>query len=811
MSGRAAGPGSIPAELLEELRREARPPRYTGQRRRRVEDRRLLTGRARHVGDLRVPGLAHVAVLRSSFAHARLVRVDASPALAAEGVLAAFTAADLRGKVGTFPEAGREEITPRLYERIDLEVKPLSMPVLADGVVHWVGQPIAAVVAEDRYAAEDALERIEVEYEPLPAVADAEAAVAPGAPVLHPELGDNVVVRFRVAAGDVERAFREAPHRLRRRFAMGRQAANAMEPRGVLAAWDEGRRELQVWLTNARPHLIRSFLSRMLGLPVEHVRVVAPDMGGSFGTGVFPEDVLVPFIAMVLGRPVRWLEDRRENLANTRHGRDQVHDVEVAFDDEGRILALRGSYLVDSGAYNPYAITVSYNAAAHFRGQYRIDHLALECRNVVTNKAPVTPVRGAGRPEALFVMDRLLDVVARELGLDPIEVRRRNLIPPDAMPYPMGIPYRDGVDVVYDRGDFPAQLEQALRLFDLEGFRAQQEAARREGRRLGVGVACYVEGSGYGPHEGAIVRIDPSGHVVVLTGAKPHGQGLETTLAQVCADQLGVRPEDVTVRAGDTALIPYGVGTFASRSAVTAGSAVGIAAARLRARVARVAAELLEVDPEEVEVEDGRAYPRGAPERGVSFAEIAAATGPHPRTRLPEGLGFGLQEEYYFVPPTVTFSSGTHVVGVEVDEETGGVRLLRYVSVDDCGRMLNPTVVEGQVHGGIAHGIGNAILEEVVYDAEGQLLTGTYLDYLLPSPAEVPPIVVGHQEFPSELNPFGIKGVGEGGAVGPPAAIANAVVDALWPLRIEVDRVPLTPERLFRLIRAARERAGEEG
>ncbi|HXF36293.1 MAG TPA: xanthine dehydrogenase family protein molybdopterin-binding subunit [Actinomycetota bacterium] len=806
MSDRAAGPRTIPPEELEELRREARPPRHVGARLRRTEDRRLLTGRQRHVGDLRVPGLAHAAILRSSFPHARLTRVDVSGALAVDGVLAAFTADDLRDRVGPFVESGREEVSPLLYEKIDLRIEPLPMAVLADGLVHWVGQPIAAVVAEDRYVAEDALERVEVEYDPLPVVADAEAAIRPDAPVLHPGMADNVVVRFRVEAGDVEEAFRRAPRTLRRRFRMGRQVANAMEPRGVLAGWDAGREELTVHLTNARPHLIRTFLSRMLGLPADHVRVVAPDMGGSFGTGVFPEDVLIPFIAMALDRPVRWLEDRRENLANTRHARDQIHDVEVAFDEEGRILALRDAFLVDSGAYNPYAITVSYNAAAHLRGQYRIDHARIECRNVLTNKAPVTPVRGAGRPEALFVMDRILDVVARELDLDPIEVRRRNLIPPEAMPYPMGMPYRDGVDIVYDRADFPGQLEQALKLFDLEGFRAEQEAARREGRRLGVGVACYVEGSGYGPHEGAVIRIDPSGHVTVHTGAKPHGQGLETTLAQVCADQLGVRPEDVSVRAGDTALIAYGVGTFASRSAVTAGSAVGIAALRLRRRVQEVAAELLEVDPGDVEVEEGRAFPRGAPERGLTLAEVAAAAGPHPRVRVPAGSGFGLQAEYYFVPPTVTFSSGTHVVGVEVDEETGGIRLLRYVSVDDCGQMLNPTIVEGQIHGGIAHGIGNAILEEAVYDEEGQLLTGSYMDYLLPSPTEVPPIEVGHQEFPSELNPFGIKGVGEGGAVGPPAAIANAVVDALRPLRIEIDRVPLTPERLFRLIREARER-----
>jgi carbon-monoxide dehydrogenase large subunit len=784
------------------------PPRYVGQPLRRKEDLRLITGRGRHVGDLKLPDMVHAAILRSTFAHADLTRIDASAARAMAGVLAVVTASDLEGKMRSFVEAARTEISQLLMDKVNPTLKSCPMPVLAPGRVHWVGQPIAAVIATDRYVAEDALERVQVEYEPLPVVADPEAALAPDAPLLHPELGDNVQTSFVVQAGDPDGAFGRAPRTLRARLSMGRIAANAIETRGVLAAYDEGRGELTVWDANARPHLVRTFVAEMLGMPVDAVHVIGPDMGGSFGTGMFPEDVLIPFLARELGRPVKWLEDRRENLANTRHGRDQVHDVEVAFEEDGRILAIRDRYLVDAGAYNAYAITVSYNSAAHLRNQFAVDHLRVESLSVLTNKAPVTPVRGAGRPEVTFVMDRIVGLIARELGLDPIEVRRRNLIRPDQMPYPMGMPYRDGVDIVYDRADFPDQLEKALELFGAEGFRREQEASRARGRRLGLGVSSYVEGSGYGPHEGAVVRVDASGHVTVHTGARPHGQGLETTLSQICADQLGVRPEDVTVRGADTATIAHGIGTFASRSAVTAGSAVGIAAQRLRRKVLAVAGEILETDPADLDLSEGRVVAAGSPERMVTLGEVARAAQPGPRAKLPEGMEPGLEVTYYYVPPTVTFASGTHVVGVEVDVETGFVKVLRYVTVDECGRMLNPMIVEGQIHGGVAHGVGNALYEEVVYDGDAQLLAGTYMDYLVPTAAEIPPIEVGHQEFLSELNPFGIKGCGEGGAVSPPAAIANAIVDAVAPLPVHIDRVPLSPERLLRLIEEATASSG---
>jgi len=781
---------------------------WVGQRLRRKEDSRLVRGAGRFTPDIVVPGALHAAVLRSPFAHAAVTSLDVASALEVEGVVAAVTGADLAGRVGAFIEAAGKEITPQLQELVDVEVKSCPLPPIAHERTLWVGQPVAVVVARDRYAAEDGLEAIWAEYEPLEAIPDPESAVRDGAPVLHGQLGDNVAARLAMSSGDVDAAFAAAPHVLHERFTFGRSAGNAMETRSVQAAWDEGRGELTVWITSPRPHLIRTNLSEMLGLPLERIRVIAPDIGGSFGTGIFGEDALIPYLAMTLRRPVRWTEDRQEALLGTRHCRDQVHDLELAYDDDGRILALRDRFLVDAGAYNLYAVTVSYNTAAHLRGQYAIDTFSIEGRNVVTTKAPVAPVRGAGRPEGVFALDRALDLIAAERGFDPAEVRRRNLIPAAEMPRPMRMPYRDGSEMVYDSGDYPAQLEQALEAFGYDELRARQADWRAEGRYVGVGISSYVEGSGFGPYEGAIVRLDQRGNVHVVTGAKPHGQGLETTLAQVCADEFGLPPDRITVTSGDTSMLPFGIGTFASRSAVTAGSAVGVASGRLRDKVLAVAGELLEASAADLEiVEDGVAS-RDVPDQSITFAEIHAAASPGPKSRMPAGLEPGLAVEYYFVPPTVTFASGTHVASVEVDRETGFVRVLRYLTVDDCGRMLNPMIVEGQIQGGVAHGIGSALYESVLYDEECQLLTGSYMDYLLPTAAEVPPIEVGHQEFLSDLNPFGIKGCGEGGAVSPPAAIANAVVDALRPLRINVNRVPLGPAALLDLIRRAEAASG---
>jgi carbon-monoxide dehydrogenase large subunit len=790
--------------MPEELPRLAEA-RHVGTRVRRREDARLLTGRAQHVGDLRFPGTVHASIVRSPLAHARIGSIDATAARTSEGVIAVYTASDLGGRVDPMVESAREDLSARLAELVELEVRSLPMPVLAADVVRWLGQPVAAVVATDPYLAEDAAALVQVEYDPMPALPSVEAALAADAPLLHPELPDNVHARLRVSAGDVDRALAEADHRLRERFHMGRQVSNAIEPRGVLASMEDGI--LTIRATNTKPHLVRTFVSRMLRIPADRVRFVSPDMGGSFGGGVFPEDVLIPFVAYDLGRPVRWLEDRRENLLATSHGRDQVHEVEIGFREDGTVLALRDTFTMDVGAYNTYALTVPYNTVAHLRGQYRIDHVSVEGTVVLTTKAPAVPVRGAGRPEAAFVIERSMDLVARELGLDRAEVRRRNLIRPGDMPYDMGIPYRDTVPMSYEAADFPSQLEAALEAFDYEGWLERQREARSQGRRVGIGIAAFIEGSGHGPFEGAIVRIDESGHVTLISGARPHGQGHETVLAQVVADQLGVRPVDVDVRAGDTGLIAYGRGSFASRTAVMAGNAAAIAAARVRDKVLQVAGRALEVDPEELRIEDGRVRLPGHPDAEMDLRRVAALAAPGPRS----GVGAGeLEETAYFVPPTATFGSGTHLVAVELDADTGAVRVLDYVTVDECGTILNPTIVEGQVHGGVAHGIGNALLEEAAYDEDGQLLTTTYMDYLLPTSMDVPSIRVGHQVFPSDRNPLGAKGVGEGGAVGAPAAIVGAVEDALQPSAVRLTRIPLAPERIVEALwaeDALRERA----
>jgi carbon-monoxide dehydrogenase large subunit len=793
--------------MPEELPRLAEA-RHVGTCVRRREDARLLTGRAQHVGDLRFPGTVHASIVRSPLAHARIGSIDATAARTSEGVIAVYTASDLGGRVDPMVESAREDLSARLAELVELEVRSLPMPVLAADVVRWLGQPVAAVVATDPYLAEDAAALVQVEYDPMPALPSVEAALAADAPLLHPELPDNVHARLRVSAGDVDRALAEADHRLRERFHMGRQVSNAIEPRGVLASMEDGI--LTIRATNTKPHLVRTFVSRMLRIPADRVRFVSPDMGGSFGGGVFPEDVLIPFVAYDLGRPVRWLEDRRENLLATSHGRDQVHEVEIGFREDGTVLALRDTFTMDVGAYNTYALTVPYNTVAHLRGQYRIDHVSVEGTVVLTTKAPAVPVRGAGRPEAAFVIERSMDLVARELGLDRAEVRRRNLIRPGDMPYDMGIPYRDTVPMSYEAADFPSQLEAALEAFDYEGWLERQREARSQGRRVGIGIAAFIEGSGHGPFEGAIVRIDESGHVTLISGARPHGQGHETVLAQVVADQLGVRPVDVDVRAGDTGLIAYGRGSFASRTAVMAGNAAAIAAARVRDKVLQVAGRALEVDPEELRIEDGRVRLPGHPDAEMDLRRVAALAAPGPRSGVGAGEQPGLEETAYFVPPTATFGSGTHLVAVELDADTGAVRVLDYVTVDECGTILNPTIVEGQVHGGVAHGIGNALLEEAAYDEDGQLLTTTYMDYLLPTSMDVPSIRVGHQVFPSDRNPLGAKGVGEGGAVGAPAAIVGAVEDALQPSAVRLTRIPLAPERIVEALwaeDALRERA----
>jgi carbon-monoxide dehydrogenase large subunit len=772
----------------------------------RKEDDRLLRGRGRYTADLRPSDAVEATVLRSPFAHAQITSIDVEQAKELDGVIDVLTAVDLHDRVRPFARPFYAKVHPAVLEETGLELKPYRAQLLAEKKVYRVGEPVALVLARDRYVAEDAVEAIEVDFDPLEAIVDPERALEPDAPVIHEDFGDNVHARFHSARGNVAGLLESAPHVLKRRYHTHRSVGVPMETRGVLAEFDKGRQALRVWAANQRPHLLRTYLSEMLNLPEESIRVVCPDMGGSFGGGIYNEEILVAFASRFLGRPVRWIEDRQENLLNARHSRDQIHDVEVAFDDRGRILAFKDRFLVDTGAYNPFTITLSFNTASHLRGQFKIDTYDIEAINVVTNKLQTTPLRGAGRPEAAFVIDRVVDSMAHDLARDPADVRRINLIPGEEMPYDMGMLYRDGQPMVYDSGNYPEQLDQILKMAGYDELRAWQAREKAAGRNLGIGLSAYVEGSGYGPHEGASVRVDATGRVVVHSGSNPHGQAHETTLSQVAADALGVDVGSISVRAGDTGLIQHGGGTFASRSAVTAGSAVFLASTKLRKKVDQIAAAMLEVSLEDIEVEDGKWFPAGAPDRAVTLREIAAAATPGSEMPLPDGLEPGLEAQSYFVPPTVTFSSGTHLVVCEVDDETGFVDILKYFVVDECGRIINPMVVDGQIMGAVAHGVGNALLEEVIYNEDGQPLTGTFMDYLLPTSTDVPDIEIGHQEYLSPLNPLGVKGCGEGGTVSAPPAIANSIVDAMLPLRVELNETPMTPERVRRAIVEARRR-----
>jgi aerobic carbon-monoxide dehydrogenase large subunit len=778
---------------------DARSP-YIGRSLLRREDRRLLTGRGEFVADIVLPRMAHAVFVRSPVAHALIRAVDLSRALAAPGVLAAMNGADLLQMLPPVPEG--QISLPRKWQNV-VQHKFLSPqePLLAHDKVRHVGEAIAVIVAETRYQAEDAAELVMPDLEELPAVVDPEAALNPGAPIIHERYGTNLIGEFAIERGDVAGALAQAPHRLKRRFYHHRYAAVPLECRGVVAAYDRRTDSATVWSSTQVVHWVRREAAGILGLPEARVRVVAPDVGGGFGGKghVYPEDLLMPFLARRLGRPVRWIEDRREHLMSATHSRDQWHDVEIGFDDDGHILALRDDYLVDCGAWNPIGSGVAYNTAVHLTGPYKIENLAARGRIAVTNKVPNAPYRGAGRPEAAFAMERTIDLVARALGLEPAEVRRRNMIRADEMPYHVGLLYRDGEPIVYDSGDYPRALELALEAVGgVAAFRRRQEEARRDGRHLGLGIGCYIEGTGVGPFESALVRIEPTGKVYITGGATPQGQGMETIFAQIAADIWKVAPDDVVVSLADTSAIAVGFGTMASRSTVTLSGAIHMASERLREKVFAIAANLLECAPADLELRDGGVGIVGVPGKNVSLAAVAKAARPGWDHGRPEGIEAGLEETCYWEPPTVTWSYAVHAAIVEVDRDTGRIGIENYAIAHDCGVVVNPMLVEGQVMGGTAQGIGGILLESIAYDENGQLLSGSLMDYALPTASDIPAMQVTHLLSPSPLNPLGVKGVGEGGAVAPPAAIANAVCDALAPFGVEVNATPIRPEQLVR-------------
>lgn len=777
-------------------------PPYIGRSLLRREDRRLLTGQGQFIADLVLPRMVHAVFVRSPLAHARIRNVDLSRAAAAPGVALALSGIELAQLLPPVPE-GQISLPSKWTTVVQHKFLNPRQPLLAHDKARHVGEALAVIVAETRYQAEDAAELVALDLEELPAVVDPEAAPLAGAPIVHDRYDTNLIGSFAVAKGDVDAMLVGAPHRLKRRFYHHRYAAVPLECRGVVAAYDSRTDSATIWSSTQVVHWVRREVAATLGLPEARVRCVALDVGGGFGGKghAYPEDLLLPFLARRLGRPVRWIEERREHLMSATHSRDQLHDVEIGFDDDGRILAVRDDYIVDCGAWNPIGSGVAYNTAVHLTGPYKIEHLVATGRIVATNKVPNAPYRGAGRPEACFAMERSIDLVARTLGLEPAEVRRRNMIRADEMPYRAGLLYRDGEPIVYDSGDYPGALQKALdAIGGVEAFRARQAEAARAGRSLGLGIGCYIEGTGVGPFEGAIIRIDPDGKIYASSGACPQGQGMETIFAQIVADAWKVAPDDVVVALADTAAIPIGFGTMASRSTVTVSGAIHHASDRLREKVFAIAANLLECAPADLELRDGGVGVVGVPGATVSLAEIAQAARPGWDHGRPPGIDAGLAETYYWEPPTVTWSYAVHAAVVEVDQGTGRLTIEQYAIAHDCGVVVNPMLVEGQVMGGTAQGLGGILCEGIAYDAAGQLLTGTLMDYALPSAGDIPAMRVLHQHSPSPLNPFGVKGVGEGGAVAPPAAIANAVCDALAGFAFEINETPLKPERIVAAI-----------
>jgi aerobic carbon-monoxide dehydrogenase large subunit len=779
-----------------------------GERVERREDKRLLTGNGRYTDDF-APHAAHAAFVRSDYAHARILDIDVSGAIDVDGVHAVYTYEDLEGRFA--------EPLPLIipHEAID---DGRTQHALARDEVRHIGEIVAMVVARDRYVAEDAAGAIRVEYEPLPVNTD--LARAADAPRVHGDRADNVVGRVSEEHGDVDAALARADHVFRWHFDIQRSASMPLEGRAIVARFDEEGALLMYDSTQA-PTGVRAGLSLLFGLSLEQVQVVAPDVGGGFGVKViqfYPEEVLVPLAANRLNMPVKWTEDRREHFIGSTHERRQLHDVTVGLDKDGRILALETSFLHDSGAYCPYGLIIPVITAAQLPGPYKLENYRYDFTALFTNTIPTSPYRGAGRPHAAFVMERVMDRAAAELGLDRAEIRRRNLIQPDEFPYDVGVTYQDGGPTVYDSGDYPGGLDLLLREAGYDDFDKEREAARAAGRSLGLGLACYVEGTGIGPYEGAAVDVMIDGSVTVSTGLSSQGQGHETILAQIVSDDLGVPVEQIRVRTGDTRRFGWGVGTFASRTAVVAGNAVKKASVQVRRQAAELAGRMLEADPDDLEFSEGEVRVVGSPGSGLRLGQLSAIANPlryaygtesaeaarltrlayaSQDAPLPDGATPGLNAIEYYSPKSGVFGYGMHAAVVEVDPESCDVRILRYVVVHDCGRIINPTIVDGQVYGGYAQGLGGALYERIAYDENGQLLNASFMDFLMPYATEVPEPELHHTETPSPNNELGVKGVGEAGTIAVAAAIANAISDAVG---TPIDRMPITPSELFELL-----------
>jgi carbon-monoxide dehydrogenase large subunit len=776
--------------------KEAPKQAYVGRAMKRVEDPRLIQGIATYVDDMTLPGMLHMAVLRSPHAHAKVKSIQVDDARKLPGVVGVFTGADVNDKVGTLPCAA-----PMPDQNSPVHT------VLAGNRVYFVGHPVAVVVAKDKTIARDALDLIEVDYEALPAVVDMEKALAKGSPLTHPELKTNKAYSWSVSGGNVEAAFKKADQVVKARMVHQRLIPMAMEPRGCVASWHSGEGSLTLWTSTQVPHLVRTLLPGLVRVPENKTRIVAPEVGGGFGSklNLYAEEVLASHLAIRLGAPVKWIEGRRENASATIHGRDQIGHYEVAVKKDGTILGVRSQTLADMGAYlqllTPAIPTLT---GLMLGGCYKIGAIKMDVTAVHTNKMATDAYRGAGRPEAIYAIERLVDLVADELGLDPLDVRLKNL------PKKSEFPFTTATGLQYDSGDYHAALKKCQELADWKGLLKQRADARKAGKLFGIGLSTYVEICALGPSkimsaggwEWGCVRIEISGKVTVITGATPHGQGQETSFAQIAADKLGVPIEDVVVMRGDTAVAHFGRDTYGSRATAIGGTAIVMSIEKIIEKTKTLAAALLKTKPKNIDYKPGLFFDKKKPKNSIGWAKLAGES--YIAKNLPPNYEPGLEASSFFEPPNCTFPFGTHIVAVEVDPDTGRTKILKYVGVDDCGNQVNPLLVEGQVQGGIAHSLGQVFMENTVYDENGQLLSGEFMDYAIPRAGDIPDYVLGSTVTPSPSNPLGVKGIGEAGTIGSTPALANAVVDALSPLGIRHVDLPLTPERVWRAIRDAK-------
>jgi carbon-monoxide dehydrogenase large subunit len=767
--------------------------KFIGKPLKRKEDPRLIQGISHYVDDLQLADMHYAAFLRSPYAHAKIRSVDLSKARHAPGVVLALSGADVDGAVQAVPCAAQIP-----------DMKSAARPVIARERVLFVGEAVAVVVASDRYAARDALDLIEVDYEPLTPIVNPEKAIAKGAAALHPGQKDNVAFKWELEGGDLKAAFKSADKVIKQRIVNQRLIPVPIEPRGVLADYKPGEGQLTVWSSTQIPHLLRTQIASMLNFPETLVHVVTPEVGGGFGTklNVYPEEAMVAYLAIQLGKPVKWIESRRENFQATIHGRDQIDDIEVAIKRDGTILGLRCNVIADLGAYyqllTPLIPTLT---GLMMTGCYKITAARMEITGVFTNKMATDAYRGAGRPEATYLIERVLDLVAAELKKDPIEVRRKNF------PQPNDFPYATPTGLIYDSGDYQKALDMAVKVADYKKLRQDQAKLRKEGRYTGIGISTYVEICGMGPSsampaggwESATVRVEPTGRVSVMTGSSPHGQGQETTFAQMGADILGIDPSQVQVVHGDTSIVPYGIGTFGSRATAVGGTAVYKSLQKVKEKLARIAAHIVQSDPERMVFADGKISAKESPKKSIAFGQAVSAA--YVAKTLPADMEPGLEATTFFEPSNFTYPFGTHICVVEIDAETGDVKLVRYVAVDDCGNVINPLLVEGQVQGGIVQSVGQALLEEAVYDDQGQLITGELMDYALPRATDMCWIETDRTVTPTPVNPMGVKGVGEAGTIGATPALAGAVADALAPFGIHHVDMPFKREKIWQLMR----------